>query len=258
MMSESMNSRQKKILNLIAQAKEMSVASLAEMFGISQVTMRKDLDVLVQDGYVTRHHGGVSVRSEDDIASRLLIGFEEKMQIAMRAAALVNDGDTIMIESGSTCALLAKVIAQNKSKVTIVTNSLFIADFIRDYDTIKIVVLGGDFQPEARVVVGPITALCAKQFFVCAMFCGVDGMAEDYGFTINDHLRGETVRDMAATAQNIYILTESKKFSMRGAAAQLPFEAVRGIVTDASISQEIKTMLEEKGIQVITELKAYL
>lgn len=258
MMSESMNSRQKKILNLIAQAKEMSVASLAEMFGISQVTMRKDLDVLAQDGYVTRHHGGVSVRSEDDIASRLLIGFEEKMQIAMRAAALVNDGDTIMIESGSTCALLAKVIAQNKSKVTIVTNSLFIADFIRDYDTIKIVVLGGDFQPEARVVVGPITALCAKQFFVCAMFCGVDGMAEDYGFTINDHLRGETVRDMAATAQNIYILTESKKFSMRGAAAQLPFEAVRGIVTDASISQEIKTMLEEKGIQVITELKAYL
>jgi DeoR/GlpR family transcriptional regulator of sugar metabolism len=248
-----MNARQKEILKLIAQAKEISVALLAETLGISQVTLRKDLDALAQDGYVKRHHGTVSVASEDDVASRLLIGFEEKMQIATRAAALVSDGDTIMIESGSTCALLAKVVAQSKCKVTIVTNSLFISDFIRDYNTIKVVVLGGDFQPEARVMVGPITALCAKQFFVSAMFCGVDGMVEDYGFTVNDHLRAATVRDMAATAQNVYILTESKKFSMRGAAAQLPFESVRGIVTDACIPQEIKTLLEEKGLQVITD-----
>lgn len=248
-----MNARQKEILKLIAQAKEISVTSLAEMIGISQVTLRKDLDVLAQDSYVKRHHGSVSVASEDDVASRLLIGFEEKMQIATRAAALVNDGDTIMIESGSTCALLAKVLAQRKSKVTIVTNSLFIADFIREYTTIKVVVLGGDFQPEARVMVGPITALCSKQFFARVMFCGVDGMAEDYGFTVKDHLRAATVRDMAATAQNVYILTESKKFLTRGAAAQLSFEAVRGIVTDTGISQETKALLEEKGILVITD-----
>lgn len=247
-----MNSRQKNILNLIAQVKEISVASLAERFEVSEVTMRKDLDVLVQEGYVKRHHGGVSVASEDDVASRLLIGFEEKMQIAVRAAALVSDGDTIMIESGSTCALLAKVIAENKSKVTIVTNSLFIADFIRDYATINIVVLGGDFQPEARVTVGSITALCAKQFFATSMFCGIDGMEEDYGFTIKDHFRAETVRNMVATAQKIYILTESKKFSLRSAAPQLPFEVVHGIVTDSNISQETKAFLEEKGLQIIT------
>ena len=248
-----MNSRQKEILKLIAGAREITVTSLAETLSISQVTLRKDLDALARDGYVKRSHGSVCVASEDDVASRLLIDFEEKMQIATCAANLVKDGDTIMIESGSTCALLAKIIAQTKTGVTIITNSLFIADFIREYNSVKVVVLGGDFQPEARVMVGPVTALCAKQFFATTMFCGVDGLAENYGFTVKDHLRGSTVRDMAATAQRVYILTNSKKFATCGTAAQLPFSSVCGVVTDIGVTKETRNLLTEQGINVITD-----
>ena len=250
-----MNARQKEILKRIAEAKEISVAFLAEALGISQVTLRKELEVLKQEGYVIRHHGSVSVASKDDVASRLLVNFEEKMQIASRAASLVQDGDTIMIESGSTCALLAKAVAQTKTNVTIVTNSLFIAEYIRKYKTVKMVILGGDLQPEARVTVGPITALCAAQFYASTLFCGIDGLAEDYGFTVNDHRRAATVRDMAKTAQKIYILTDSTKFHVCKAAAQLRFEQVTGIVTDPGIPKEVKVFLEEKGLSVLFDIQ---
>lgn len=250
--NKPINTRQKEILKLISSTKEITVTLLSQTLKISQVTIRKDLNILALNGYVKRQHGSVSITSEDDIANRLLVNFEEKLQIATTASRLINDGDTITIESGSTCALLAKIIAQTKKNVNIVTNSLFISDFIKDYNNVKVIILGGDFQSKSRVTVGPITALGAKQFFTKYMFCGIDGMIKNYGFTVNDYLRASTVRDMATNSQNVYILTESKKFDLKSCAAQLPFETIQGIITDSNISIDIKNFLEKKGIRIIT------
>jgi DeoR/GlpR family transcriptional regulator of sugar metabolism len=121
-----MNNRTNRILELLTQEKRLEVSLLSEKLGVSQVTVRKDLDALEARGIIKREHGFALLRSEDDINGRIAYHYEEKRKIAARAAELVRSGDTVMIESGSCCALLADQLANTKTDLTIITNSAFI------------------------------------------------------------------------------------------------------------------------------------
>ena len=123
--------RETVILELLTAENRLEVSVLAEQAGVSQVTMRKDLDELERRGIIIREHGYALLRSSDDIQSRIAYHYEAKRKIAERAAELVENGDTIMIESGSCCALLADVLAQRRKELTVITNSAFIASYIR-------------------------------------------------------------------------------------------------------------------------------
>ena len=123
--------RTNQILELLTQENKIEVAQLADHLGVSQVTVRKDLDALESRGIIKREHGFAVLCSTDDINGRIAYHYEEKREIALRAAELVSDGDTIMIESGSCCALLADVLTQLRKDLTIITNSAFIAEYIR-------------------------------------------------------------------------------------------------------------------------------
>ena len=151
-----------RILELLVKEKRIEVAEIAAHLGISQVTVRKDLDAMEEQGLVTREHGFAVLSSTDDIKGRLAYHYEEKKKIALRAAELVKDGDTIMIESGSCCALLAKALTEIRKGVTIITNSAFIADYIRRESDFQIVLLGGIYQQDAQVMVGPMVRQCAE------------------------------------------------------------------------------------------------
>ena len=123
--------RTTQILALLVQEKKIEVTELSAHLGVSQVTVRKDLDAMEAQGLITREHGFAVLSSTDDIKGRLAYHYEEKKKIALRAAELVKDGDTIMIESGSCCALLAAALTELRSGITMITNSAFIADYIR-------------------------------------------------------------------------------------------------------------------------------
>ena len=128
---ELMNERHNKILEILSENRKVEVAKLSELLGVSQVTVRKDLDQLESQGLVLRAHGYARLNDSDDMNQRLAFHYDVKQMIAKRAAQFVDSGETIMIESGSCCALLALEIAQTKKDVTIITNSAFIADYIR-------------------------------------------------------------------------------------------------------------------------------
>ncbi len=121
-----------------------------------------------------------------------------------------------MIESGSCCALFAEELALAKKNVTVITNSVFIANYIGQAANIKIILLGGCFQPESQVIVGPMTIKCAETFFCDKFFLGTDGFIAGTAFTGRDHLRAATAQEMAKYAEKIFILTETAKFSRRG------------------------------------------
>ena len=141
--------RTSQILELLVKEKKMEVAGLSAHLGVSQVTVRKDLDAMEAQGLIKREHGFAVLSSTDDIKGRLAYHYEEKRRIALRAAELVRDGDTIMIESGSCCALLAAALTESRSGVTIITNSAFIADYIRRSSDFQIILLGGIYQQAA-------------------------------------------------------------------------------------------------------------
>ena len=144
----------------------MEVSALAEKLGTSQVTVRKDLDALEKRGIIRREHGFAIFGGSDDLNNRLAVHYEEKRRIAGYAASLISPGETVMIENGSCCALFAEELARTNPGVTILTNSAFIASYIRHNSSVNIVLLGGDFQKDAQVMVGPILRVCAAQFYV--------------------------------------------------------------------------------------------
>lgn len=138
-----MTNRQTKILEIVTEHNRIEVAKLAQLLQVSQVTTRKDLDQLEAKGLIKREHGYALLCSNDDINNRLAYHYELKRRIAQAAASLVRDGETVMIESGSCCALLADELCTRKRDVTIVTNSAFIAGYVRRLPTAKIILLGG-------------------------------------------------------------------------------------------------------------------
>lgn len=239
-----------KLLEILSDNKRMEVTKLAEILKVSQVTARKDLNVLEQKGLLRREHGYALINASDDINNRLGFNYDIKRKIACLASELVSSGETIMIESGSSCALLAEELAYSKKDITIITNSVFIVSYIRKAPFVKIVLLGGDFQPESQVLVGPSTRDCAKEFFVDKLFVGTDGYIPSVGFTGKNHMRAVTVKAMAQSANKIVVLTDSSKFLQQGVVSQFKTEEVDYVITDNNIPFDILKQLKRDNIDV--------
>lgn len=247
---KKMELRHTKILELLTEKNKVDVTELSQNLGVSQVTIRKDLDMLEKKGLIVREHGFATLNGQDDMNNRLAYHYDIKQKLAKVACQMIDDGETIMIESGSCCALLAQEIASTKKDVTIITNSSFIADYIRQYSQVKLILLGGEYQKEAQVVVGPMTRRCVEAFFVDKFFIGTDGFSKNTGFTGNDYMRSETVRDMARQAAHVIVVTESSKFQQVGLVNLLPTQDVYCVVTDGMIPQESEEYLQSQNVIV--------
>ena len=161
-----MTERQSKLIKLVNLYQKIEVSRLAELLDVSQVTIRKDLDHLEEEGLLSREHGYALIKNANDINTRLTINYDKKLEIATKAAEMVSNGETVMLESGSTCALLAEQLAKLKKDVTIITNSAYIAIRIRELPIRKVILLGGEYQKEYQGMVGPLVRKCAKEFYV--------------------------------------------------------------------------------------------
>lgn len=247
-----MAKRDAQILELLTSQGRTEVSALAETLGVSEVTVRKDLDALQRRGLVIRRHGFATLANPNDVGGRLAYHYEQKLLIAREAARLVPDGSTIMLESGSCCALLARELADHADGVTIVTNSAFICDYVRDSPRVSCTLLGGAYQRDSQVMVGPLVRTCAQEFYVDRLFIGTDGWIDQVGFTNADQMRAEAVRSMAEAASEVVVLTESEKFAQRGAIPmRLPGKRV-SVITDALITVEQRAQVEASGIAVTT------
>ncbi len=246
-----MAKRDSDILQIVTTEKKVEVASLAERLGVSTVTMRKDLDALQAKGLVIREHGYAMLANPNDVGGRLAYHYDEKLLIARRAAELVPDGATIMVESGSCCALLVRVLADTKQNVTVITNSAFIANYVRDSSNVSCTLLGGTYQRDSQVMVGPLVRTCAQEFYVDHLFIGADGWIDGVGFTNADQMRADAVRSMAASAAEVVVLTESEKFGQHSAVPLRMADKPVTLVTDDGISAEWSESVERTGIKVI-------
>ena len=232
-----------KILDVLALSQKIEVTALSEILEVSQVTVRKDLDQLEELGLLRREHGYALFGPGDDACRRMAIQYDVKRRIARSAADLVEDGETVMVESGSCCTLLAEQLAYSKKDITIVTNSAYIAGHIRQAKDIRIVLLGGEYLPGPQITAGPITSRAAEVFLPDKFFVGANGFNEKYGFTGRDYLRAQTVRDLAAQAGEIIVLTESEKFNRRGAEKTIALGQTARLITDDRLGADREEIL---------------
>jgi DeoR/GlpR family transcriptional regulator of sugar metabolism len=240
--------RHTQILEILSKNSRADVNTLAELLEVSQVTVRKDLDTLEEHGLICREHGYACLHKTDDIGKRISFNYDIKRRIAKAAAAMVEEGETVMIESGSCCALLAEELALAKKNVTIITNSVYITNFIRNAPQTRIILLGGYFQPLSQVVVGPLTRKYGEIFFSDKFFVGTNGIMPGYGFTGRDHLRSQTVMDLAEYARYIFVLTDAEKFNRQGVLGMLRFDKVTGVFTDSRIPVECEKLLLDNKV----------
>lgn len=245
-------SREEEIISIVSENKKIEVNQLAEMLNVSRVTIRKDLDKLEARGILHREHGFAVINNQDDINYRLAHNYDLKRKIALEAAKLVKDGETVMIESGSTCTLLAEELAYHKNDVTIITNSCFIASYIRKAESVKVVLIGGEYQKDSQVNVGPLVKKLISEFYVDKLFVGIDGFDERRGFTGSDITRCDTANTMRLGANKTIVLTDSSKFSQVGVVSEFSFSDISLVYTDSGIPAEKAAFLEQQSIELVT------
>ncbi|BDR59172.1 DeoR/GlpR family DNA-binding transcription regulator [Xylocopilactobacillus apicola] len=239
-----------RLLEIVNENKKIEVSKLANLLAVSKVTIRKDLNELEERGLLKREHGFAIVNNPDDLNYRLAQNYQTKLKIASEASRLVKEQETIMIESGSTCALLAEQLGKQGKHVTIITISYFIANYVAQYPNLSVIILGGQYQSTSQVVVGPLVKRTLQGFKVQKLFIGTDGFDDKMGFFGNDLMRTETVRQMAQDAKELIILTDSSKFQKPSLIQQFSLTEVSEVITDRELSDTAKKTLAAKKIIV--------
>lgn len=242
--------RSDKLLEIVNQKQKIAVNDLSDMLNVSKVTIRKDLSDLEKKGLLVRKHGYAIINDPTKLNYRLAQNYDVKQQIAQAAASLVGEQETIMVESGSTCALMVQELGRQKRHVTVITNSYFIADYVADYSNITVFVLGGKYQAEAEVVVGPLAKSVLANFHVDKLFVGIDGFDPQRGFFCRDIMRADIVEAMVQNANKVIILSDSSKFARYSLVKLSGFEQTNMVITDDSIPASAKKVLQDNKIQL--------
>jgi len=249
MANAQMSEREKEIVKLLAADPGTSVTRLAELLGVSVVTIRSDLSDLEQKGILVRTRGGAAPAYHPSVLERQSLHVEAKSRIAQAAAALVNDGDTIMIEAGTTTALVARHLL-GKRFVNIVTNSTLILPFARTNPGIHLTVVGGEFRPASESMVGPVALAELERFHVRLAFVGTDGFSLEGGLTTHLVEGGEIVRRMAERSETVVLVADSSKYGKVGFVRVLPVQGVHRLITDTGLEARAEQELAGVGIAV--------
>ncbi|OMQ26943.1 MULTISPECIES: DeoR/GlpR family DNA-binding transcription regulator [Serratia] len=243
-----MNSRQQTILQLVNDRRRISVNELARAAGVSEVTIRQDLNLLEKRSYLKRVHGSAVALESDDVDARMMSNFRLKQKLAQYAASLVNDGETIFIESGSTNALLARYLAERK-RITLITVSHYISHLLKETEC-EVIVLGGMYQKKSETVVGPLTRMCIQQVHFSKAFIGVDGYHAETGFTGRDMMRADVVNAVLAKGVENIVLTDSSKFGQIQPNPLDPMSQIGRVITDSRLDPDYQQALKRQGMRL--------
>lgn len=246
--------RQKLILEAVKDNRQATVSELSRRFDVSQVTIRRDLRDLAAQGALRRAHGGaiiaVSAPPEPPVIQRMSWAEHCKACIGRAAAALVSDGDSVFIGSGSTAAYVARHLVGRRD-LTVVTNALTIATELAQADGVTVVVTGGLMRPSELSLVGHITELALREVRVDKVILGMRAISLDAGMT-NDFLpEVMTDRAIIEMAPELIVVADHTKFNKTASAYVAPVERVTTLVTNSETDPQILARLRELGIKVI-------
>ena len=245
-----MNERQKHIIRILAEHANASVNILAVKLKVSGVTIRHDLDLLESEGLLKRVHGGAVLRDADDIEIRLGLNFDIKQKIARKAAGQVLPGETVLIESGSINALLARELVR-KEDITLITSNVYIARQFRNNKNINLILLGGIYQPVSESMVGKLARTGIDQLHFSKAFIGIDGFTPETGFTSRDILRSEISGHIIHKCRDNYVVTDSTKFGKLELTTICQTDQVQHVITDPGLPDYYRDYLMEHRVEVI-------
>ena len=246
--------RQEQILEVLLKEESITVAELAELLDVSQVTIRKDLTELEQASKLYRSHGKAVLINpyinNRSVNEKEKIAVEQKEAIGREAAKLIDKDDSIIIASGTTVHALARNI-RPKHRLTVVSASLPASDILSQDENNDIIQLGGMVRHSSLSVVGQYSKQILENCSFSKLFLGVDGIDFDFGFTTTDMREAELNQQMMRAAQKVIVLADSSKFGKRGFAKIGNIDDIDLIITDAGISPHVISQINDHGINLI-------
>ena len=249
--------RQAEMARLIDEHGRARVTELADAFGVSSVTVRKDLDALADMGRVIRTHGGAiapRVRGQDlayDVRDRMQQA--EKAAIGALAATRVTDGDSIIVDASTTSLYLARELMQRTpgQSLTIVTNSIRIAAELAVRPDIGVLLMGGRVRGRSLSLVGQLGDGVLRRVNVQKAFLGAAGLTAEDGLTETTEEEAQIKRAMVAVAREVYALVDHSKWGRVASATFCRPDDLTGVFTDARAPSEMVSELEGMGIEVM-------
>lgn len=246
--------RRKYILDSIVKDGLVKVADLASTLGVTQTTIRKDLNHLEEEGLLYRAYGSALPTTipvmDINLNSKKLINFEPKQKIAKVAAALIEENDSIILGSGSSIAIMAECI-KPKGRLNVVTTAVNISVQLGDAQNITVMQIGGLLYSNTLSVVGNDAIQAVKNVYCSKLFIGVDGLDVDYGITSGTVEESELTQQMIKSAEQTIVVTDSSKVGKRGFARICALDKISVLVTDRGLSEEDKRRIEDAGVKVI-------
>ncbi len=248
--------RQEQIAQMVVDAGRVRVADLAVQFGVSPVTIRKDLLALESEARLVRTHGGAiaprgSNRPEPAFDVRERLQRDEKSRIGAAAAMLVDDGDSIVFDASTTALYVAHQLRERSwHQLTVITNSIRIALELAGHPGITVLMLGGRVRSEALSVVGPLGDGVFRRVNVQKAFVGAVGLTLDAGLSDAMEEEAQIKRSMVAAAREVYALVDHTKFGRTASATFCRIDRLTGILTDEASPADMVGALRDLGVEV--------
>ena len=244
------DARRSAIVEAVVNNRAASVTDLATQLGVSPMTVRRDIEVLDEAGLVERVHGGAKMRGG---ASAHEPGFElkstqardEKQAIADEAASMVKEGQSIGLSAGTTTWALAQRLAL-KEGLTVVTNSVRIADVFQASASRQTVILTGGERTPSDALVGPIATASVKQLHLDLLFMGVHGADAEAGFTTPNLLEAEMDRALVSAARRVVVLADHSKWGMVGISTIAGLDDADEVISDSGLSASAQKLLRNR------------
>jgi DeoR family transcriptional regulator of aga operon len=245
--------RRRAILDLLTHQGRVLVTELARQFETSQVTIRKDLEILHSQGLVHRTHGGALPAREGALEDPTLrekekLHRQEKLHIAESAAEKVKEGQVLILDSGTTTTAIARALRNFKS-LTIITNAVNIAAELAG-TAVEVILTGGTLRKNSFSLVGPIAEETLRRLSADTLFLGVDGFDVHYGLSTPNLLEAKVNRVMVEVAKKTIAVCDSSKFGRRSLSLIAPPSAMQEVITDRGIAKTDLRVLKQAGIEV--------
>jgi DeoR/GlpR family transcriptional regulator of sugar metabolism len=247
--------RWQKIQEIINNNGKVEVSELAEMFAVSEMTIRRDLQALYQKGLIERTHGGAILTREHNllqapILMRISEHLEEKQSIARATAQLIGHGEKIYIAAGTTAYWVARAIA-NRTDLTVVTNSLPVANLLAPSKDMEVIIVGGFLRRNEYSLVGHFAENMVKDLRLDKVITGTGGIHPEYGLTNEYPQEMMMDRSYLNISDNIIVVADHTKIGRVTTSRTADLNEIQTLVTSHLASIEIVNCIRQQGVEVI-------
>lgn len=247
--------RRQKILSLLEQKGTVSVNELSKVFAVVPITIRRDLEQLEKEGLLIRIHGGAILKGEPFIQRPLntkeTINQEVKRRIGERAAQLINDGETIILDEGSTCLEVAKALTRTNKNITVVTNGIKVALELTPHSNITTILIGGVCGHQNYVAYGTQTIEMFSDIRAHKYFMGIDALLAKYGISDADIHQVELKRVKVASSKMVIGVADTSKIGTIAVAHVGSINMLNTLIMESPVPDYFKQYLVEERVSLL-------